>query len=112
MGQLDQRRASEFCISAASLVVSSGAFGTRVTRKRTLFETQWWASARHGLRKHFRFFSLIGEQAGRKKLLSDQHLTVDGTLIEAWAGRNSFQHYGAAGAPQDPLRPAAGSTRP
>ena len=27
----------------------------------------------------------------RKKLLSDEHFTVDGTLIEAWAGQKSFQ---------------------
>jgi transposase len=30
------------------------------------------------------FFSLIVAQARRKKLLSDEHFTVDGTLIEAW----------------------------
>jgi len=33
-----------------------------------------------------KFFSLIVEQARAKKLLSDEHFTVDGTLIEAWAG--------------------------
>src|SRR5436305_2704694 len=37
------------------------------------------------------FFSLIVEQARRKKLLSSEHFTVDGTLIEAWAGQKSFQ---------------------
>jgi transposase len=37
------------------------------------------------------FFSLIVAQARRKKLLSDEHFTVDGTLIEAWAGQKSFQ---------------------
>ena len=31
------------------------------------------------------------EEARRKKLLSDEHFTVDGTLIEAWAGQRSFQ---------------------
>src|SRR5947209_14757379 len=36
------------------------------------------------------FFSLIVEQARAKKLLSDEHFTVDGTLIEAWAGQKSF----------------------
>jgi transposase len=40
------------------------------------------------------FFSLIVEQARRKKLLSDEHFTVDGTLIEAWAGQKSFQRKG------------------
>lgn len=37
------------------------------------------------------FFSLIVEQARVRKLLSDEHFTVDGTLIEAWAGQKSFQ---------------------
>lgn len=37
------------------------------------------------------FFSLIVEQARKQKLLSDDHFTVDGTLIEAWAGQKSFQ---------------------
>jgi transposase len=36
------------------------------------------------------FFSLIVRQARGKKLLSDEHFTVDGTLIEAWAGRRAF----------------------
>lgn len=37
------------------------------------------------------FFSLVVAQARTKKLLSDEHFTVDGTLIEAWAGQKSFQ---------------------
>ena len=37
------------------------------------------------------FFSLVVEQARAKRLLSDEHFTVDGTLIEAWAGQKSFQ---------------------
>lgn len=37
------------------------------------------------------FFTLIVAQAKSKKLLSDEHFTVDGTLIEAWAGQKSFQ---------------------
>ena len=37
------------------------------------------------------FFSLVVEQARTKRLLSDDHFTVDGTLIEAWAGQKSFQ---------------------
>jgi hypothetical protein len=31
------------------------------------------------------FFSLIVERARRQRLLSDEHFTVVGTLIEAWA---------------------------
>jgi transposase len=36
-------------------------------------------------------FSLIVQQARSEKLLSDEHFTVDGTLIEAWAGQKSFR---------------------
>jgi transposase len=31
-------------------------------------------------------FQAILEQAQAQSLLSDEHFTVDGTLIEAWAG--------------------------
>src|SRR5208337_608787 len=37
------------------------------------------------------FFSLVVNQAQAKRLLSDDHFTVDGTLIEAWASQKSFQ---------------------
>jgi transposase len=37
------------------------------------------------------FFALVLAQAKRKRLLSSEHFTVDGTLIEAWAGQKSFQ---------------------
>lgn len=37
------------------------------------------------------FFSIVVNQARCKRLLSDEHFTVDGTLIEAWAGQKSFQ---------------------
>jgi transposase len=37
------------------------------------------------------FFTLVVGQARRKRLLSDEHFTVDGTMIEAWAGQKSFQ---------------------
>jgi transposase len=36
-------------------------------------------------------FSLVVGQARQKRLLSDEHFTVDGTLVEAWAGQKSFQ---------------------
>jgi transposase len=38
-----------------------------------------------------KFFALVVEQARRAGLLSDEHFTVDGTLIEAWASRRSFE---------------------
>lgn len=37
------------------------------------------------------FFTQILTQARSRNLLSDEHFTVDGTLIEAWAGQKSFQ---------------------
>ena len=37
------------------------------------------------------FLSRILDQAERKRLLSREHFTVDGTLIEAWASIKSFK---------------------
>ncbi len=38
-----------------------------------------------------RFFAAVIGQAERAGLLSDEHFSVDGTLIEAWAGQKSFR---------------------
>ncbi len=38
-----------------------------------------------------KFFAQILEQAGGNDLLSSEHFSVDGTLIEAWASQKSFQ---------------------
>jgi hypothetical protein len=46
------------------------------------------------------FFQKVVEQARAKDLLSDEHFTVDGTLIEAWAGQNSFQRKDAPPPPE------------
>lgn len=35
-------------------------------------------------------FNLVLEQAEHKGLLSGEHFSVDGTLIQAWAGHKSF----------------------
>ena len=40
------------------------------------------------------FFEDIVAQARERRLLSDEHFTVDGTLLEAWAGQKSFQREG------------------
>lgn len=40
------------------------------------------------------FFEKVVELARERKLLSDEHFTVDGTLIEAWAGHKSFKKKG------------------
>ena len=47
------------------------------------------------------FFQAVLKQARRKRLLSNEHFTVDGTLIEAWAGQKSFQ----VKADEDHLKP-------
>jgi len=54
------------------------------------------------------FFALVLEQARRKRLLSNEHFTVDGTLIEAWAGQKSFRRKEAnppSEPPDDPGNP-------
>jgi transposase len=38
-----------------------------------------------------KFFERVREQAASAGLLDDEHFTVDGTLLEAWASRDSFE---------------------
>ena len=56
-----------------------------------------------------RFFGVIVEQARRAGLMSDDHFTVDGTLIEAWASLKSFKRKdekpGDKPPPDDPGNP-------
>ena len=48
------------------------------------------------------FFEQVLKLARQQDLLSDEHFTVDGTLIEAWAGQKSFQKKDSpAGPPPD-----------
>ena len=52
------------------------------------------------------FFARVLAQARAADLLSDEHFTVDGTLIEAWASLKSFKRPGAPPpAPEDPGNP-------
>jgi transposase len=44
------------------------------------------------------FFDEVLAEAKGMDLLSDEHFTVDGTLIEAWAGLKSFQRKDGTGA--------------
>jgi transposase len=37
------------------------------------------------------FFQAVLQQARERSLLSDEHFTVDGTLLEAWASAKSYQ---------------------
>lgn len=43
------------------------------------------------------FFAAVIRQAREADLLSDEHFSVDGTLIEAWAGQKSFRPKDDAG---------------
>jgi transposase len=54
------------------------------------------------------FFTAVVEQARARGLLSDEHFTVDGTLIEAWAGHKSFKRTGddQQHPPEDPGNPS------
>jgi transposase len=45
------------------------------------------------------FFAKVMEQAADRGLLSDEHFSVDGTLIEAWAGQKSFKKKASAKSP-------------
>ena len=49
------------------------------------------------------FFLEVRAEARAGGWLSDEHFTVDGTLLEAWAGQKSFQRKdGTSGPPDDP----------
>jgi len=48
-----------------------------------------------------KFFALVLEQAQGADLLSDEHFSVDGTLIEAWASQKSFQRKDRPAPPAD-----------
>jgi len=53
-------------------------------------------------------FRRVLAQAKKRHLLSNEHFTVDGTLIEAWAGQKSFrpkEHPGGDLPPDDPGNP-------
>ncbi len=51
------------------------------------------------------FFDAVLIHADSERLLSDEHFTVDGTLLEAWASQKSFQ-------PRDQDPPANGGGNP
>jgi len=52
------------------------------------------------------FFERAVAQARERDLLSDEHFTVDGTLIEAWASLKSFKRRDdVSGPPDDPGNP-------
>jgi len=54
-----------------------------------------------------KFFDQVLAQAAETDLISDEHFSVDGTLIEAWASQKSFQRKDQAAShpPDDPGNP-------
>jgi len=52
-----------------------------------------------------RFFAAVREEARRRQLLSSDHFTVDGTLLEAWASMKSVR-------PRDDDAPRGGGKNP
>jgi transposase len=48
-----------------------------------------------------KFFAQVLQQAQAAKLTSDEHFSVDGTLIEAWASQKSFQQKDQPSADKD-----------
>jgi transposase len=55
------------------------------------------------------FFQGVLEQARQRDVLSDEHFSVDGTLLEAWAGAKSYQakeKKGRGEPPDDPGNPS------
>ena len=67
----------------------------------SLEEPSWDASTfsknRDRLLEHdvaTKFFDAVVRMARQKQLLSDEHFTVDGTLVEAWASMKSFRPKG------------------
>jgi len=51
-----------------------------------------------------KFLSAVLSQGRVKRLLSSEHFSVDGTLIEAWASSKSFKPRDGSGDPPDPGR--------
>jgi transposase len=48
------------------------------------------------------FFQRVLDQAREEGLLSDEHFSVDGTLVQAWAGQKSFRKKDEPEGPTDP----------
>ncbi len=58
------------------------------------FDASTFAKNRERLMQHdvaAQFFDAVLAEAGRHGLLSDEHFTVDGTLLESWASIKSFR---------------------
>jgi len=78
----------------AVVVVEPGGVERAIRKLSELFD----AEVRPSVRRH-EFYMPPGE-ARRRKFLSEDHFTVDGTLLEAWASMKSFRPRDGGGAPQ------------
>ena len=68
------------------------------------FDATTFTKNRDRLLEHrvaLKFFDIVVRLAKRSGLLSDEHFTVDGTLIEAWASLKSFRSRGEVYPPED-----------
>jgi transposase len=68
------------------------------------FDASTFSKNRERLAKEdvaLKFFDAIVREARRLKLLSDEHFSVDGTLIEAWASAKSYQRKDGGGSGPD-----------
>jgi transposase len=52
------------------------------------------------------FFAAVIEEARRRRWISDEHFTVDGSLLEAWASQKSFR------LKDEPPEPPSGNSNP
>ncbi len=85
----------------------------------TAFDASTFSKNRERLLAHevaLRFFDAVVALARQQGLLSDEHFSVDGTLIEAWASQKSVRPVGpdARRPPDDPRNPTVnfhGETR-
>ncbi len=66
------------------------------------FDASTFSKNRERLMKHevaAQFFDAVLTEAARHDLLSDDHFTVDGTLLDAWASLKSFRPKDGSGPP-------------
>lgn len=68
------------------------------------FDASTFSKNRERLAKQavaLKFFDAVVREARRLELLSDEHFSVDGTLIEAWASMKSYQRKDGGGSGPD-----------
>ena len=72
------------------------------------FDHSTFSKNRERLMRHevaAKFFAAVVEQARRRRLLSNEHFSVDGTLLEAWASMKSFRPKDETKPPEPPDDP-------